>query len=87
MTADIITLPHLRTLVGLRVRHMGTICTVIEVLDTPPSLVLQPDSAPVLMADYHGHSAEYGVATLTLQVLSDDRLGLNDALLDLEILD
>ena len=87
MTDDIITLPHLRTLVGLRVRHLGITCTVIEVLDTPPSLVLQPDAPPVLIADFHRQSAEYGVQTLTLPVLTHDRLGLNDALLDLEVLD
>ena len=39
----IITLPHLRTLLGLRVRHLGEVCVVIEVLDDPPSLVLQAD--------------------------------------------
>lgn len=85
--SDIITLPHLRTLVGLRVRHMGEECTIVEILDTPPSLVLQPDTRPGIMADHHGRPFEYGVQTYTLSVLSDDQTGLNDALLDLEVLD
>lgn len=84
---DIITLPHLRTLVGLRVRHQGEECTIVEVLDTPPSLVLQPDARPGIMADHHGRPSEYGMRTHTLSVLTDDQTGLNDALLDLEILD
>jgi hypothetical protein len=84
---QIITLPHLRTLVGLRVRHQGMECLVVEVLDTPPSLVLQPDLAPRLMPDQFGRPYEYAVATVTLPVLTDDLTGLNDALLDLEILD
>jgi hypothetical protein len=85
--SDIITLPHLRTLVGLRVRHMGEVCTIVEILDTPPSLVLQPDTRPDIMADHHGRPFEYGVRTYTLNVLSDDQTSLNDTLLDLEILD
>lgn len=84
---DIITLPHLRTLLGLRVRHLGEICLIVEVLDEPPSLVLQPESRPSLMADHHGRPFEYAPRTHTLPVLTEDRTGLNDALLDLEILE
>ena len=84
---EIITLPHLRTLVGLRVRHLGEECLIVEVLDSPPSLVLQPNSRPSLMADHHGRPFEYGMHTYTLPVLTDDQTGLNDALLELEILD
>lgn len=83
----IITLPHLRTLLGLRVRHLGEVCVVIEVLDDPPSLVLQADGQASLMADHHGRPFEYAQRTHTLPVLTEDRTGLNDALLDLEILD
>lgn len=86
MGDNIITLPHLRTLLGLRVRHQGQACVIVEVLDSPPSLVLQPDARPTLMPDLHGRPFEYGVVTFTLPVLTEDRTGLNDALLDLEIL-
>lgn len=87
MSGTVISLPHLRTLIGLRVRHQGDICVVVEVLESPPSLVLEPAAAATLMADQHGHPWEYGVETRVLKVLSDDLTGLNDALLDLELLD
>lgn len=85
--ATIISLPHLRTLIGLRVRHLGDICVVVEVLESPPSLVLEPIAPATLLADQHGHPWEYAMETRVLKVLSDDRTGLNDALLDLELLD
>lgn len=84
---EIITLPRLRALLGLRVRHLGEVCVIVEVLDEPPSLVLQAEAPPSLMADHHGRPFEYGLRTHTLPVLTDDRTGLNDALLDLEILE
>lgn len=89
-----ITLPHLRSLIGLRVRHQGMICVIVEVLESPPSLVLEPISPKLavispanIMANLHGHPGEYGVESRILQVLSDDQTSLNDALLELEILD
>lgn len=87
MTEDVISLPHLRTLIGLRVRHQGEICVVVEVLESPPALVLEPIGPPTLMANLHGNPGEYGIEPRVLQVLTDDRTGLNDALLELEILD
>ncbi len=77
-------------------RHQGTFCVVLEVLETPPSLVLEPifdpldtaaNSASNIMANLHGHPGEYGVESRIVQVLTDDLTGLNDALLELEILD
>lgn len=87
MTDAVITLPHLRTLIGLRVRHQGVACTVVEVLETPPSLVLEPEARSVLLADIHGRPWEYGMHSIVVEVLSDDQTGLNDALLELEIVD
>jgi hypothetical protein len=83
----LISLPHLRTLIGLRVRHMGEACRVVEVLEAPLSLVLEPEGRAALLADIHGRPWEYGMQTHILQVLTDDQTGLNDALLELEILD
>jgi hypothetical protein len=85
--APIISLPHLRTLIGLRVRHLGDICVVVEILESPPSLVLEPIAPASLQADQHGHPWEYAMETRVLKVLSDDQTGLNDALLELELLD
>lgn len=89
-----ITLPHLRSLIGLRVRHQGTICVIVEVLDSPPSLVLEavaattePRSPANIMANLHGQPGEYGIEPHVVQVLTEDRTGLNDALLELEILE
>lgn len=91
---EIITLPHLRSLIGLRVRHQGALCVVLEVLESPPSLVLEPlfDASATgnvsnIMPNLHGHAGEYGVESRIVQVLTEDRTGLNDALLELEILD
>lgn len=87
MTAPLIDLPHLRTLIGLRVRHLGDPCVVVEVLESPPALVLEPIAPATMMADQHGHPWEYGVENRVLRVLNEDRTGLNDALLELELLD
>lgn len=84
---DIIDLPHLRRLIGLRVRHQGVPCVVVEVLDEPPALVLEPAQAPTLMANFHGDPGEYAVETRVIRVLTDDNRALSDALLDLELLD
>ncbi|MBI5331114.1 MAG: hypothetical protein HZB71_10940 [Betaproteobacteria bacterium] len=87
MNNGLIDLPHLHTLIGLRVLHQGVACTIVEVLNTPPGLVLQPDGPARLMPDQHGQPGEYGMATLTLSLLTDNRTGLSDDLLDLELLD
>lgn len=83
----IISLPHLRSLIGLRVRHRGEVCLVVEVLESPPTLVLEPHRPARLMADQHGHPWEYAMETRLLAVLSEDRTALNDQLLELELLD
>jgi hypothetical protein len=84
---DAIDLPHLRTLIGLRVRHLGEVCVVVEVLESPPSLVLEPLGPATPIADLHGRPGEYGVEPRVIRVLTDDRAGLHDALLELDILD
>lgn len=87
MSEAIITLPHLRTLIGLKVRHQGEICLVVEVLDSPCALVLEPQTPSAMMADMHGRPWEFGREHRIVPVLSEDRTGLHDALLDLDILD
>lgn len=87
MTDAIITLPHLRTLIGLRVRHLGLACTVVEILEEPPALVLEPDQQDIRLADIHGRPWEYGMHTIVVEVLTQDRSGLSDTLLELEIMD
>ena len=87
MSEDIITLPHLRTLIGLKVRHQGDVCVVVEVLESPCALVLEPQLPAAMMADMHGRPWEYGQEHRIVPVLSEDRTALHDALLDLDILD
>lgn len=87
MSDATLSLPHLRALIGLRVRHRGEVCVVVEVLESPPSLVLEPVAPATLMADQHGHPWEYAMENRVIRVLSDDRTALNDELLELDIPD
>jgi hypothetical protein len=87
VSEDIITLPRLRALIGLKVRHQGDICVVVEVLESPCALVLEPLGPATMMADMHGRPWEYGQDHRIVPVLSEDRTALHDALLDLDILD
>ena len=86
MSDAILSLPHLRALIGLQVRHRGDVCVVVEVLESPPALVLEPIAPAAIMADQHGHPWEYGMENRVIRVLSDDRTALNDELLELDIL-
>ena len=87
MSEDIISLPHLRSLIGLKVRHQGDLCVVVEVLESPCALILEPQTATTMMADMHGRPWEYGQEHRVIPVLSEDRTALHDALLELDILD
>ena len=88
MTDDaILSLPHLRTLIGLRVRYQDRLWRVVEGLESPPSLVLEAIAPASLVADQHGHPREYAVESRVLPMLSDNRTRLNDALMDLELAD
>lgn len=85
---SVLSLPHLRALIGLRVRYARREWIVIEVVDSPPSLVLQADTpASVIQADMHGRPWEYAVETRMISVLTQDQTGLSDELLDLEIVE
>ncbi|MGQ9686608.1 MAG: hypothetical protein ACUVT2_09935 [Thiobacillaceae bacterium] len=85
---SVLSLPHLRALIGLKVRYAQMEWTVIEVVDSPPSLVLQADTdAFVIQADMHGRPWEYAVETRMISVLTQDQTGLSDELLALEIVE
>lgn len=85
--SEFIDLPHLRSLIGLRLRHQGQVCIVVEVLDEPPALILEQESGSHLMPDHHGRPLEYAAPTHYLPVLSEDRKALSDAWLDLELIE
>ncbi len=82
------TLPHLRALIGLRVRYEGRPWVVVEVVDSPLGLVLEADSATsVIQTDMHGRPWDYSHETRMIEVLTPDATGLSDALIDLEIIE
>ena len=87
MSEDIITLPHLRTLIGLKMRYQGEICRVVEVLESPCALVLEALAPATMQADSHGRPWEFGQEHRIVLVLSEDRTALHDALLELDIMD
>lgn len=88
MSDETIDLPHLRTLIGLRVSFFGEACAIVEVLDEPPTLVLEPLSGhPTIQSDSHGRATKFGRGTLLVRVLSPDRLCLGDDLLQVELID
>ncbi len=81
-----LSLPQLRALIGLKVRYLGRLWRVIEVVDNPPSLVLERDDAATLIqTDMHGRPWEYAVETCLIPVLTPDLTGLSAELMDLEI--
>lgn len=83
-----ITLPHLRALIGQRVRYEGRPWVVVEVVESPPSLVLEADgAASVIQADMHGRPWDYAAETRMINVLTADETGLSDELLSLEIIE
>jgi hypothetical protein len=83
-----ISLPHLRALIGLKVRYLGRPWIVVEVVDSPPSLVLEADApASVIQADMHGRPWEYVVETRMIPVLTQDQTALSEDLLALELIE
>lgn len=87
MADEPIDLPHLRALIGLKVRYLGDACTIIEVLDEPPTLVLEAANHPTIQADAHGRATKMSRGNHLIHVLSPDRLALGNELLLLELLD
>lgn len=88
MSEEILSLPQLRALIGMRVRYLGEEWVVIEVLDSPASLVLEGiGQAPTMQADVHGRPWGYAAQTLSIPVLTEDHTGLSDELLALELLE
>lgn len=85
--ASKITLPHLRALIGLRVRYEGRPWVVVEVVESPPSLALAAEGAFVIQTDMHGRPWDYATETRMINVLTADETGLSDELLGLEIIE
>jgi hypothetical protein len=87
MTEIIITLDQLRSMIGLRLRHQGVLCQVIEVLEDGPSLVLQSiKEAPTIQANQHGEATRRTPVTYTVPVLNHDKTELHAQFLALDLI-
>lgn len=67
------TLERLRSLVGRELRYQGMRCTLVEVLDEPPVVVLRPIGAePVIQADNFGTPMRHAPPLFELPVFAPD---------------
>ena len=81
-----LTVEDLRDLIGLRVRHSGVDCQIIEILEDGPSLVLEDKSAQAIQPDQYGEAHRRVPHTLTIPIFTDDKTELNPAFLALDII-
>ena len=86
MDEIVITLEQLRGMIGLKVRHQGLSCQVIEVLEDGPSLVLQNCKAvSTIQADQFGDANRRVPQTQTIPVLTPDKKELHALFLSLDL--
>jgi len=86
MDEIVITLEQLRGMIGLRVRHHGLSCQVIEVLEDGPSLVLQNcKTVSTIQANQFGDANRRVPQTQTIPVLSPDKTELHALFLSLDL--
>ena len=86
MDEIIITLDQLRGMIGLKVRHHGLSCQVIEVLEDGPSLVLQNcKMVSTIQANQFGDANRRVPQTQTIPVLSPDKTELHALFLSLDL--
>lgn len=86
MSEITITLDQLRDLIGILVRYRNVDYQVVEVLEDRPSVVLQTTNK-VIQPNSHGHPTRRVPETITIPVLTEDKLGLAPEFLLLELLD
>lgn len=86
MDEIVITLEQLRGMIGLKVRHHGLSCQVIEVLEDGPSLVLQNCKAvSTIQANQFGDANRRVPQTQTIPVLTPDKTELHALFLALDL--
>jgi hypothetical protein len=87
MSEIIITHEQLRSMIGLRLRHEGIVCQVIEVLEDGPALVLQSiHEAPTIQANQHGEATRRTPVIYTVPVLNHDKTELHAQFLVLDLI-
>jgi hypothetical protein len=78
MEASPLTLERLKALVGAELRYQGLRCTLVELVDDPPVLVLRPiGAAPVIQADNFGKPMRHAPQLFELAVFAPDGLSLS----------
>ncbi len=83
-----VDIEHLRGLLGHSVRYQGVKCTIIEVLENDPSLVLEAcHSQTIIQPDQHGEAHRRVPCTITVPILNKNRSEFTPAFLDLNIRD
>jgi hypothetical protein len=86
MDEIIITLDQLRGMIGLKVRHHGMRCQIIEVLEDGPSLVLQNcEAISTIQANQFGDANRRVPQTQTIPVLTPDHTELHALFLALDL--
>ena len=86
MDEIVITLEQLRGMIGLKVRHHGLSCQVIEVLEDGPPLVLQDCKATsTIQANQFGDANRRVPQTQTIPVLTPDKKELHALFLALDL--
>jgi hypothetical protein len=74
----LITLERLRALVGTELRYQGMPCTLVDLLDDPPVVVLRPiGAAPVIQADNFGKPMRHAPPLFELPVFGPDGVSLS----------
>jgi hypothetical protein len=75
---------RLRILIGRRCRHLGYLCTLVEVLEREATVILRCEEAlPPIQADQFGQPLRRAAETRQVPVLDDDGENLSAEILDL----
>ena len=80
------TVKQLRGCIGIKVLHQGEPCVVIEVLESPTSIVLQNAYFSTIQTNQHGDPHRRVPQTYTIPVLTDDHAQFHPAFLALDLL-
>ncbi len=81
-----IDMEQLRGLIGRSVDYYGTRCTVIEVLEDNPALVLEAcHKHTTIQPDQHGEAHRRVPTTITVPVLNQSRIEYTPGFLDLNL--
>ena len=83
-----ITTEKLHDMIGLKVRHEGVVCCVVEIIDEGPSLVLERrDQHLSIQPDQFGEAHRRVPQTFTISILSSESTEFSISFLNLEPLD